>query len=108
MIICKDCGTEFDLFEKRKKAKELRIDAGKRDQCLQCADQVDAQPLTGVMIYGHKTGATIQINKDPKLTEYMLKSSPSAGSRKILSFGTTPHTKDAVHTHVKDVAKRRE
>ena len=32
----------------------------------------EVEKYTGVMIYGHKAGATLQINTDPALTEYLI------------------------------------
>jgi hypothetical protein len=64
--------------------------------------------VTGVMIYGHKTAGSIQINKDPRLTEYMLASSPSGGTRVAMAQRrpTVREGEGATHVEV-DIARRR-
>lgn len=63
---CKECGESYD--DKSRIGKPGLI-----VHCNYCAEE-DIEKFTGVMIYTHKTGPSIQINKDPALTDYMLKS----------------------------------
>ena len=64
--LCASCGAEYDMLAR--KGKHGRI-----IDCDDCADeQGDEIKYTGVLIYGHKTSAEIQINKDPRLTEYLI------------------------------------
>lgn len=63
---CKHCGEQYD--ETKRKGQPGLI-----TECLDCAED-DVIRRTGVMIYDHKTGGTIQINKDPRITEYIQKS----------------------------------
>ena len=60
VISCRHCGIEF----------EKRSDKpGKIDECVDCAE--DVTRYTGNMVYDHKAGCSIQINSDPRLTEYI-------------------------------------
>lgn len=61
MVECIECG---ELYSDKRAALGF-------DTCLDCAEE-HTQPYTGVMIYTHKTGASIQINTDPNLTKYMI------------------------------------
>lgn len=64
--ICHSCGSEFDPATRRGKP-------GKATECNECGEENEsATKYTGVVIYGHKAGATLQINSDPKLTEYLI------------------------------------
>jgi hypothetical protein len=65
MNCCIKCGTEYNPEERRGKL-------GKITECQDCAEEV-ATKFTGNMIYDHKTGCSIQINTDPKLTQYITK-----------------------------------
>ena len=106
-VFCIHCDIEFIPAEKIRQAKISRRHAGKFNECIDCATP-GPEKYTGVMIYGHKTAGSIQINTDPRLTQYMLKSSPSAGSR--LCMGTTLPADSALHVahHAdRDIAKRR-
>lgn len=63
---CQACGMEYD--------KKSRVGKpGLLIHCNDCAEEVEDK-LTGVMIYTHKTGASIQINRDPSLTAYIINS----------------------------------
>lgn len=105
-LICIHCEIEFDLQEKLNQSKILKRNAGKINECIDCASE-DPVKVTGVMIYGHKTAGSIQINKDPRLTEYMLSSSPSAGTRCAM-VQRLPATKTGAALHLsKDLTKRR-
>ena len=59
-VTCIHCEVEFIPAPKK---------PGKHNECEECANDVDM--YTGNMIYDHKVGATIQINSDPRLTEYI-------------------------------------
>jgi hypothetical protein len=85
-MICRLCDAEFDLNPARK--------YGRINECDDCAS--DVQKYTGVMVYGHKTAGTIQINSDPRLTQYMIDASPSNGSRSAM-VRTRPNTSGAVY-----------
>ena len=61
---CIDCDMEYDPASRSGKP-------GKRTQCNDCADDSEVR-LTGNMIYDHKTGCSIQINRDPGLTNYII------------------------------------
>lgn len=63
---CEECGFEYD--DRTRKGKP-----GKLTQCGDCAEESEDK-FTGVMIYTHKTGPSIQINRDPELTKYILAS----------------------------------
>lgn len=63
---CKVCG--FDYDDRSRKGKPGLI-----IHCNDCAEE-DETRFTGVMIYTHKTGPSIQINKDPELTNYIINS----------------------------------
>lgn len=65
MSICKSCGSEYVLADRRGKP-------GKLTDCQECADAAgDVDRFTGNMIYSHKTSAEIQINVNPALTRYI-------------------------------------
>lgn len=61
---CIECESEFE-FKYNK--------PGKKGLCPDCSVE-DTTRYTGNMIYDHKTGADIQINSDPALTEYITQS----------------------------------
>lgn len=63
MAICIDCEEEYS---------DKRASLG-YDTCLECGES-NVTRYTGVMIYTHKTAPSIQINTDPKLTDYLIKS----------------------------------
>ena len=63
MAICKICEQEYDLEDRRGEPGLITL-------CSDCAED-DVEKLTGNMIYSHKGGASIQINRDPKLTSYI-------------------------------------
>lgn len=62
---CRKCGDTFDPAEKRNKI-------GRINECSDCAEETVIR-YTGNQIYDHKTGVSVQINKDPALTQYILK-----------------------------------
>lgn len=84
---CEDCGNEYNIVSRRGKS-------GKITQCQDCADEVgDVTQYTGNMIYSHKTGCSIQINTDPRLTQYLndttkLKNKGSNMGDNIVKCGT--------------------
>lgn len=64
--ICVSCGAEYDKADRRGKP-------GRAVVCDDCGEEEDTTvKYTGVVIYGHKAGATLQINTDPRLTEYLI------------------------------------
>jgi len=65
MSICVSCGSEYD--------KRARLGKpGRATVCEECAEEEqDVAQYTGNMIYSHKGGASIQINTDSRLTEYI-------------------------------------
>lgn len=65
MKSCECCGIEYDINSRRGKSGKITV-------CEDCADEMgDTVKYTGNMVYDHKTSATIQINKNPLLTEYI-------------------------------------
>jgi hypothetical protein len=105
-MICVHCDAEFDRAEKAQRVKRELSQGGKANECFDCISE-GPPVMTGVMIYGHKTAASIQINKDPNITKYMLAGSPSNGSRTCM-VASMPKSSGGVHTLVTEVAKRRE
>jgi hypothetical protein len=46
---------------------------GKANLCAICDEEGEStEKYTGVMLYGHKGGAVLQVNSDPELTKYIL------------------------------------
>jgi len=103
---CIHCGVEFSPKQKAEQSKLEGRNFGKVNECIDCASDEPAR-LTGVMVYGHKTAGSIQINRDPRLTQYMLACSPSAGIRYAMSQNAPKVKNGAVSLFVTDVAKRR-
>ena len=64
MNTCELCEMEYDKQERLGKPGRVTV-------CEDCAEE-EVEKYTGVMIYGHKAGATLQINTDPALTEYLI------------------------------------
>lgn len=63
MRICSVCETEYELTKDK---------LGPIHMCRDCGEVHEVEDMyTGNMIYDHKTGATIQINADPRLTAYI-------------------------------------
>ena len=66
MNTCENCDAEYDRRSRAKKPGRATI-------CDECAEEEsDVQRYTGFTVYGHKCGATLQINADPKLTQYLI------------------------------------
>jgi ribosome-binding protein aMBF1 (putative translation factor) len=62
---CESCEEEYDRRTRKYKGGRITV-------CDDCAkEEADVDTYTGNMIYSHKGGASIQINKDPKLTKYI-------------------------------------
>lgn len=59
---CSVCGIEY---------KVTACKAGPIHMCNDCGEDQEVDKYTGNMIYDHKTGASIQINSDPRLTAYI-------------------------------------
>jgi len=65
-LFCKDCGINYTPTKQK---------LGPIYLCFECGENNEVEPkYTGNMIYDHKTGASLQINTDPKLTEYIIQS----------------------------------
>ena len=62
---CRKCGTEYDPRERAGKP-------GRITECEDCAVELTTK-YTGNMIYDHKAGCAVQINTDPRLTQYIRK-----------------------------------
>jgi hypothetical protein len=63
MDICNDCGAQY--------SRAARVGRpGKVTVCEDCAEEV-VEAYSGNMIYCHKTGCSVQINKSRKLTDYI-------------------------------------
>ena len=60
---CIECGWEYDDVERRGQP-------GLITQCNDCGEDPEAR-FSGNMIYTHKTGGSIQINRDPEVTAYI-------------------------------------
>jgi NAD-dependent SIR2 family protein deacetylase len=65
MLTCIKCGDTYSSIDRKNKP-------GKITECNDCAEDSTVR-FTGNMIYDHKTGCSIQINTDPKLTAYITK-----------------------------------
>ncbi len=64
--VCDTCGADYDT-------KSRKGNPGRATQCNECGEEYEhATKYTGVPIYGHKTASELQINKDPRLTEYLI------------------------------------
>lgn len=62
---CDTCNLEYDT-------KSRRGNPGRFTQCNECGEECETtEKYTGNMIYSHKTGCSIQINADPRLTQYL-------------------------------------
>ena len=62
---CVKCGSDYDPRERFGRP-------GRVTECEDCASE-PATKYTGNMVYDHKTGCSVQINTDPKLTQYIIK-----------------------------------
>ena len=99
--ICVLCNAEFEAaFDK----------PGKVNECEDCALEVNR--YTGNMIYDHKTGAVLQVNSDPKLTEYInastkLRNKGSNLGNNLKVDSSMVRSNGLVHT-VGDRSRRRE
>ena len=61
-MLCKECN---DTVVNKK--------WGKANLCSICDEEGEStEKYTGVMLYGHKGGAVLQVNSDPELTKYIL------------------------------------
>lgn len=64
---CDTCGLEYDPKLKDRDAP------GRYTQCVECGEEGEtAVKYTGFTVYGHKTSCELQINADPRLTEYLI------------------------------------
>lgn len=82
---CRICDGVYDDSERRGKA-------GLIVHCPDCADDEDVTRYTGNMIYDHKTGGRIQVNKNPEITNYINASTRkhSYGSNFARNHGAKP------------------
>ena len=69
-MICKICGIEFDLNEKKERARLMHLPVGKINECIECVDG-DEVRVTGALIYTQDGANEIQINADPNLTKLL-------------------------------------
>lgn len=66
MNICEECNAEYNKKDRIGKPGKITV-------CEDCADeQEEVQKYTGYVVYDHKTSATLQINSNPLLTEYLI------------------------------------
>jgi hypothetical protein len=66
VAICTSCKTEYDI-------KARKGNKGKITVCDECGEEEEtAVKYTGFTVYGHKTSCELQINADPRLTEYLI------------------------------------
>lgn len=65
MRVCEECGMSYELSTRRGRPGKITV-------CSDCAEE-SVEMYTGNMIYSHKTGCSIQINKSRALTEYITK-----------------------------------
>ena len=64
--VCASCNAEYNKADRRGKP-------GRAIVCNECGeDEAEAVMYTGFVVYGHKTSAELQINTDPRLTEYLI------------------------------------
>ena len=84
---CETCGNEYEVSSRRNQP-------GKVTTCLDCAED-NAVKYTGNMIYDHKTGYSIQINSDPRLTSYISKATElrNKGSNLVNNLKVSYNTK---------------
>jgi hypothetical protein len=65
MKVCDTCGADYDTLSRRG-------NPGRLTQCNECGEEDETTvKYTGNMIYSHKTGCSIQINADARLTQYI-------------------------------------
>lgn len=63
--ICVSCGSEYTLMSRKGNPGKITV-------CNECGEEGEtAVKYTGVMIYSCKTNCSIQINADPRLTQYI-------------------------------------
>lgn len=66
MRVCSLCEIEYELTKDK---------LGPIHMCHECGEEHEIeQKYTGNMIYDHKTGASLQVNTDPELTQYIIES----------------------------------
>lgn len=64
--VCDTCGLEYDTLSRRG-------NPGRLTQCNECGEEGEtAVKYTGFTVYGHKTSCELQINANPRLTEYLI------------------------------------
>lgn len=65
LLVCEVCSDKYEKATRLNKP-------GKLTHCPACFEEAEEViTYTGNMIYSHKGGASIQINTDPKLTNYI-------------------------------------
>ena len=64
--VCVSCNAEYNTLSRKGNPGKITV-------CNECGEEGEtAVKYTGVVIYGHKAGATLQINTNPLLTEYLI------------------------------------
>jgi hypothetical protein len=69
-MICRICEIEFDIKDKFRQARLENRPMGRIDECLDCVEE-DEVRVTGVMIPTDEGVRSLQINADPKLTQFL-------------------------------------
>lgn len=91
---CETCSLDYDLNDRKNKP-------GKITQCNECAEENgDVEKYTANMIYSHKTGCSIQINKDSRLTDYINKTTElkNKGSNMTSNINEVSRNKKLIKT----------
>lgn len=64
--VCVSCGAEYNTASRRGQPGRVVV-------CNECGEDEDTTvKYTGFTVYGHKCASELQINADPRLTEYLI------------------------------------
>jgi hypothetical protein len=64
--VCFSCNGEYDTLSRKGNKGKITV-------CNECGEEEEQTvKYTGFTVYGHKTSCELQINADPRLTEYLI------------------------------------
>lgn len=95
VLYCEECGDDYTLCYRNPSRGEAQWKSGPRNLCWECTKEWNHKnwnrnPVrkSGNMIYDHKTAPELQINDDPRVTNYIRASTRASTFNAYLHLGS--------------------